>query len=166
MASFEYEIERTWPLNANKSVCHLEDWGVKVAEVFMDQPLSLKIMVFLAILQGIGGFLRALNWVQIGVNLFGEGLLLLPFVGALAVMRGLFISVVALLYMLFVVGALMGRGWSWWTCLAAVIINLLLVLRALAQEALVAQALVWSVIPIILVFYLFSHAGRNALKGA
>jgi hypothetical protein len=132
----------------------------------MDQPLSLKIMVFLAIIQGIGGFLRALNWVKIGVDLFGQGLVLLPLVGAVAVLRGLFISVIALLYVLFVIGALTRSSWSRWVCFGAVVINLLLALSALAHGVSVAQAIAWSVIPIILIFYLFSQAGRNALKGA
>ena len=38
---------------------------------------------------------------QVGVDLFGQGLLLLPFIGVVAVMRGLLIAVVALLYVLF-----------------------------------------------------------------
>jgi hypothetical protein len=43
-------------------------------------------------------------------------------------MRGLFISAVALLYVLFVIGALLGKSWAWWSCLTAVVVNLLLVL--------------------------------------
>jgi hypothetical protein len=46
-----------------------------------------------------------------------------------------------------------------------VIINLLLMLGAVAQGALVVQAIAWSVIPVILIFYIFSQTGRNALKG-
>ena len=67
----------------------------------MSESLSYKIIAFLALIQGGLGLLRAYNWVQIGANLFSQGLLLLPFVGAMAVMRGLFISIVALLYVLF-----------------------------------------------------------------
>jgi hypothetical protein len=58
----------------------------------MKRLLSLKIVALLALVQGVFGLLRAYNWVQIGTNLFGQGLLLLPFIGAVAVMRGLFIS--------------------------------------------------------------------------
>ena len=61
----------------------------------MEGPLVLKIMAVLAFVQGIAGVLRALGWVQVGVNLFGEGLLLLPMVGAVAILRGLFVAVVA-----------------------------------------------------------------------
>lgn len=132
----------------------------------MHKALSFKLILLLAIVQGIAGLLRAFNWVQIGANLFAQGLLLLPFVGAVAVMRGLFISAVALLYVLFVVGALLGKGWAWWVCLTAVIVNLLLVLSALAQGPAVAEAIAWSMIPVILLFYLFSQMGREALKGA
>ena len=132
----------------------------------MGKSLSCKIILLLALLQGIFGLLRAYHWVEIGVDLFGQGLLLLPFIGAVAVMRGLFISVVAMLYMLFGAGALLGRSWARWVGLAAALINLLLVLSALAAGALLAEAIPWSVIPIILLFFLFSPMGRHALKGA
>ena len=131
----------------------------------MRKSLSFKIILLLALVQGIAGMLRAFNWVQLGVDLFGQGLLLFPLVGTVAVMRGLFISAVALLYVLFVIGALLGKGWAWWFCLTAVIVNLILVLSALAQGPAVAEASAWSVIPVILLFYLFSQKGRNALKG-
>jgi hypothetical protein len=103
----------------------------------------------------------AFNWVQIAVDLFGQGLLLLPLIGAVAVMRGLFISAVVLFYFLFVVGTLLGKSWARWFGLTAVILNLLLVLSALFQGAAPTQALLWSVIPIILLVYIFSQKGLN-----
>lgn len=130
----------------------------------MDRPLSFKIILLLALIQGAAGLLRAFNWMQIGVDLFGQGLLLLPFVGALAVMRGLVISVVALLYVLFVIGALLGGLWVRWVCLTAVMVNLLLVLSAITQGAPLAQVIAWAVIPVILLCYIFSQTGRAALK--
>ena len=90
----------------------------------------------------------------------------MPFVGALAVMRGLIISVVALLYLLSVFGALLAKGWVWWTAVIAVVLNLLLVLTGLAQGASVLDALAWSVIPVILLFYLFTPTKNNALRSA
>jgi hypothetical protein len=131
----------------------------------MDRPLSFKIMVLLALVQAVAGLLRAFNWIQIGVDLFGQGLLLLPMVGLVAVMRGVLISIVALLYVLFVLGALLGCRWAWWVCLGAVVTNLLLVLNSLVQGAPVIQAVIWAVVPATLLFYLFSQVGRNALKG-
>ena len=128
----------------------------------MDGSVTLKIMAVLAFVQAIAGVLRAFNWVQVGVNLFGQGLVLLPLVGAVAILRGLFISVIALSYILFAVGALLGKGWSRWLGLTAAIINLLLVVSALIQGTGFAEAIAWSAIPVILVIYLFSESGRNA----
>jgi hypothetical protein len=72
---------------------------------------------------------------------------------------------VALLYVLFVIGALLGKDWAWWVCLTAAIVSLTLVLSALFQGALLIEAIAWSMIPVILLFYLFSQMGRDALKG-
>ena len=132
----------------------------------MDRHFTLKIMAVLAVAQGIAGILRAFNWMQIGVNLFGQGILLLPLVGAVAVLRGLFISTVALFYLLFAVGALLGKRWARWLGLTAAIINLLLVASVLVQGANLGEALAWSVIPAVLVIYLFSKAWGKAIDAA
>jgi hypothetical protein len=131
----------------------------------MSKSLNLKIVMALALAQAIAGLLRALNWVQVGVDLFGQGLLLLPFIGMVAVIRGLLIAFVALLYGLFVVGTLLRCGWARWMGLAAAIINLLLVLSVSAQGAAVEQVIAWSAVPVILMIFLFSPTGRAALKG-
>jgi len=132
----------------------------------MSKSLSCKIILLLALLQGIFGLLRAYHWVEIGVDLFGQGIVLLPAIGVVAVMHGLFISLVALLYVLFCAGALLGRSWARWVGLAAAIINLFLALSALAAGVLLAEAIPWSVIPLMLLFFLLSPMGRDALKGA
>ena len=132
----------------------------------MNRSSSFKIILFLAFLQSVFGLMRAYNWVQIGVDIFGQGGLFLPLVGALAVMRGLIISLVALLYLLSVFGALLAKGWAWWTGVIAVVLNLLLVLAGLAQGASVLDALAWSVIPMILLFYLSTPTKNNALRSA
>jgi hypothetical protein len=132
----------------------------------MGKSLTLKIMVALGVIQGVAGLLRGFNWVQFGSDIFRQGLFLLPMIGAVAVMRGVFIAGIALLFLLFVVGALLGKSWAWWICLTAVVVNLIIVLSALAQGGLVAEGIAWSVIPVILLFYLFSQTGREALRGA
>jgi hypothetical protein len=132
----------------------------------MNRSLSFKIILFLAFLQGVFGLLRAYDWVQFGVDLFGRGTLLLPFVGVIAVMSGLIISVVALLYLLSVFGALLEKPWAWWTGLIAVVLNLLLVLPSLAQGAPVLEVLAGSTIPVILLFYLFFPRRSHALRSA
>ena len=90
----------------------------------------------------------------------------LPFIGLIAVMRGLLIALVALLYGLFVIGTLLRCGWVRWIGLAAAIINLLLVLSVLNQGAPVEQVIAWSAVPVILMVFLFSPTGRAALKGS
>jgi len=132
----------------------------------MGKSLTLKIMIALGVIQGVAGLLRGFNWVQFGSDIFRQGLFLLPMIGAVAVMRGVFIAGIALLFLLFVVGALLGKSWAWWICLTAVVVNLIIVLSALAQGGLVAEGIAWSVIPVILLFYLFSQTGREALRGA
>ena len=132
----------------------------------MNRYLSFKIILFLAFLQGVFGLLRAYDWVQFGVDLFGRGTLLLPSVGVIAVMSGLIISVVALLYLLSVFGALLEKPWAWWTGLTAVVLNLLLVLPSLAQGAPVLEVLAGSTIPVILLFYLFFPRRSHALRSA
>jgi len=132
----------------------------------MDRPLSFKIIISLALVQRVFGLLRAYDLVQIGADLFKQGLFIVPLVGVVAVLRGLFISAVATLYFLFFCGALLGRRWARGVCLTAVVINLLLVLNGLVQGAPVAQAMVWAVIPVILLIYLFSQAGRDALSAS
>ena len=132
----------------------------------MNRSAMVKIMALLAVVQGIAGVLRAFNWVQAGVNLFGQGLLILPLVGAVALLRGLFISVIGLFYVLFAVGALLGKRWARWVGLTAAFVNLLLVLSVLAQGASLLEAIAWSIIPALLIVYLFSEGGRKTLKVA
>lgn len=132
----------------------------------MDRSSMVKVMALLAFVQGIAGVLRAFNWLQAGVNLFGQGILILPLVGAVALLRGLFISLIGLLYVLFATGALLGKSWARWVGLTAAIVNLLLVLSVLAQGASLLEATAWAVIPALLIIYLFSEAGRKTLKVA
>ena len=129
----------------------------------MNRTLTLKIMALLGLVQGVYGLLRAYGWVQTGVDLFGQGLLILPIVGTLAILRGMFIAGVAFLYLLFFCGTLLGSRWAWSVCWAAVVINLLLVLSALGQGVSIMQALVWSLIPAVLILYRVSPLGRQTL---
>lgn len=132
----------------------------------MGKSLCLKVIIVLALAQGIAGLLRAFNWVHVGVDLFGQGLVLLPFIGVIAVLRGLLIAVVALLYVLFAGGALLRFSWARWVGLAAAIVNLLMALSVLIQGAAAAQVIAWSVIPLSLIYFLPSLTGRDALTSA
>jgi hypothetical protein len=130
----------------------------------MNRTLSLKIVALLALVQGAFGLLRAYGWVQIGVDLFQQGLLIVPIVGAVAILRGMLIAVVAFLYFLFFWGALLSARWAWPVCFTVVVINLLLVLNAVGQGAPLIEAIVWTIIPAVLIVYRFSPAGRKTLR--
>ena len=132
----------------------------------MDRPWTLKLMVFLALVQGVVAFARAFNWVRVGSDLLGEGMLLVPLVGAVAILRGLFTSVVAGLYLLFAGGALLGKPWARWCCWIATIVNLLLALNGLFQGAALLEVIAWSIIPVVLIICLLSASGQNAFKCA
>src|ERR1051325_6689665 len=132
----------------------------------MHHASTLNIILLLAIVQAVAALLRAFGWMQVGGDLMGQGLVLLPFIGAVAILRGFIVFVVAALYVIFVIGAVLGSSWARWICCAAAVINLIVVLGAFAQGASVGDALLWSVIPIILLFYVFSGTGRLELKSA
>ena len=132
----------------------------------MTRPLSFKIIVLLALVQGALGLLRAYDWMRIGSDLFAQGLLMLPAVGAVAFLHGMFISVVAGLYFLFVCGALLAARWARLVCFTAALINLIFVVNALLREVPLGQAIVWALIPAILLLYLVSPTGRAALKSS
>jgi hypothetical protein len=65
---------------------------------------------------------------------------------------------------LFVVGALLAKSWAWSCGVTAAVINLLIVIGAVAHGGLLVEGVAWSVIPIILFSYLFSATGRIALS--
>jgi hypothetical protein len=119
-------------------------------------------MAILALVQGAFGLLRAFGWVQIGVDLFEHGLLLMPMLGAVAMFRGSVIGMVAILYLLFAVGAMIGFTWSWAVGLTAALINVFLALIVLIEGVALGELLPWVIIPTILVVYLFSPPGRKA----
>ena len=132
----------------------------------MRNSWTVNILVVLALVQGIAGLLRAIGWGQIGTDLFGQGVLLLPIVGAIAMARGLIIGGIAALYLLFAVGVLRRKTWAKWVCCTAAVITLVLVLAAFVEGAPLKDAIGWSLIPIILLFELLSQTGREEFRFA
>ncbi len=109
------------------------DQGIMAART--RRPPGLTIVAALALLQGVLGLLRSFEIVRFGVNLTAQGVLLLPLLGILTAARGGLVAIIALLYLLFAVGALRQHAWSWWVGLAAALLNGLLVVNAMAQGA-------------------------------
>jgi hypothetical protein len=123
----------------------------------------LAIVAALAVLQGVLGLLRSFEIVRFGVDLTERGALFLPLLGILTAARGGLVAIIALLYLLFAVGALRQDAWSWWVGLAAAVLNGLLIVNTMAQGASIALSLLWAVVPLILVSYLLAPGGRRAL---
>jgi len=114
-------------------------------------PATLLIAV-LALAQAAFGVLRALGFVQIGSDLIGRSILLLP-LGAIVFARAALIAGIALLYAFFAWGALQGHPWARRIGLVAAAANLLLVLSVLIQGESIARLLLWCVVPASIFFY-------------
>ena len=116
----------------------------------------------LAIVQSAFGVMRALHWFDVGADLMGQGLLILPLTGVLALFRGGFIVAIALLYVAFACGMLLQRAWAFWPGLLAAAVNLLLVFSVIGQGEPVRRIIPWAVIPtIVLLYLLFQHRGHR-----
>ena len=129
----------------------------------MNNSFALTVVSILALVQSVFGLVRAFGWVQIGMELFDRGLLFLPVVGTVAAFRGAFIAMVALFYLLFAVGAAARWRWTWSIGLTAAVTNVAIALLAVFERGAPGEALLWIVIPAILVVYLLSRPGRAAL---
>jgi hypothetical protein len=130
----------------------------------MQRSVGLTVIVVLALMQGVLGILRAFKLFQIGIDLTGRGVLFLPLMGVVTFARGGLVVVIALLYILFAWGALTRRHWAWWVGLVASLVNGLVVVSTVTGGESVVQASPWVVVPVILICYLLTPAGRQALK--
>ena len=128
-------------------------------------PMLIFIAI-LALIQGVLGVFRAFEWFNVGANLLGQGLLILPLVGVVAFARGGLVIVVAMLYILFAVGMLLQKSWARWLGLIVAAINVLLVINVVIQGESVSRALFWLIVPVVVIGYLLSAQGRQGLKRA
>jgi hypothetical protein len=126
----------------------------------------LIVIAVLAVAQGIVGVLRALQWINVGSDLVGHGVLMLPVVGLMAIARGTMIAVIAILYLAFAWGAIRRRRWAPAIGLAAALLNGFGVVNLLIAGEPTVPALSWAVVPILIVLYLLSPAGHRALSAA
>jgi hypothetical protein len=108
--------------------------------------------------------MRALHWFDAGSDLMGQGLLILPLVGVLAFFHGSLVAAIAILYVVFACGALLGWGWVRSLGIVVAAVTLCMVVSVVTQGELPARALVWSIVPVVMLCYLLSAPGRDALK--
>ena len=133
---------------------------MSLAKQLMGRP-GLTVIAALALAQGVLGVLRALRWFEVGSDLMGQGLLLLPIIGMVAFVRGALVAVIAILYVAFAFGLLARRAWARSLGLVAAAVNILLVLSVLIQGEFIGRALLWLIVPVIILWYLLSPAGRE-----
>ena len=127
-------------------------------------PRDIIALALLAIVQAVLGVLRALEWVRVGGDLVERGLLIVPVMGYVAIARGLLVGAIAILYLTFAWAALTRRRWAARVGLAAALLNGLIVVNALIAGGSVAAALVWAIVPAVLLVYLCSPAAKR-LRG-
>jgi hypothetical protein len=121
----------------------------------------LMAVTTLAVTQGLLGVLRAFAWFRAGAKLAGQGSEVLPLMDVLAYGIGGLVLLTALLYFIFAAGTRLGKGWGWWSGLIAALLNGLLVWGVLSTGERIAEPIFWIVVPVILIWYLFSRFGRQ-----
>ena len=113
---------------------------------------AASLITVLALAQAALGVLRALGFVQIGSDLVGHGILLLP-LGVIVFARAALIAGIALLYTFFAWGTFKVRPWALRFGVIAAVANLLLVLSVLIQGEPIMSALPWGIVPAIILCY-------------
>jgi hypothetical protein len=115
------------------------------------------LVAVLALAQAALGLVRALGFFEMGSDLMGRGVLLLPIIGVVVLVRGALIAGIALLYAFFAWGTLNGRPWVRTVGLIAAAVNLLLVVSVLIQGEPIIRVLLWCIVPIVVVCYLVAQ---------
>ncbi|MGZ8435496.1 MAG: hypothetical protein ACXWXX_14050 [Candidatus Binatia bacterium] len=128
------------------------------------RAIGLTVVALLALVQSALGVMRALHWFDAGSDLMGQGLLILPLVGVLAFFRGGVVAAIAILYVVFACGALLGWGWVRWLGIVVAAVTLFMVVSVVIQGESPVRPLVWSIVPVVMLWYLLSASGRDALK--
>ena len=125
---------------------------------------GMTIIAVLALAQSALGVLRTLHWFDAGSDLMGQGLLLFPLIGVVAFFRSGFVAVIAILYVVFAYGALVGRSWARWLGIVVAIVTLLLVVSVVIQGESHVRAAFWIIVPVIILWYLLSPAEDPTLN--
>ena len=119
------------------------------------------VVGILAIVQAVAGILRAFEWFDVGGDLMGKGLFLLPMTGIVAIARGALVAVIALSFVLLACGLLLGKSWAKPLGIVVAVINLLLAFSLLIQGESLARVVPWVVIPAVILIYLIGIAKRE-----
>jgi hypothetical protein len=122
----------------------------------MRRGFDSKVVAVLSVAQAVFGVLRAIGWLEIGSDLMGRGIVLLPIVGMVAFARGVIVATIAFVYLLFAFGLWEGRSWARPVGWTAAVLNLLLAASVLIQGEFVARLLLWMIVPLIVIWHLLA----------
>lgn len=129
----------------------------------MSRPRHLTIIMWFAVVQGLVAVLVALFWFGVAHIFSPDSGVTSPLIVMLAETKGGILIVLALTYFVFAWGAWRIRGWAWWVGLLASTLNVLYMARVLLGGGSVVAVLIVSIIPVVVIWYLFSPTGRRVL---
>ena len=129
----------------------------------MTGPRSARVIASLAFVQGIAIVSMGLIWLQVGSSFDQEGGLIGLLIAMIAGARGWFLVSLSLLYLLFAVGAWQIRAWAWGVGLLVSVATLLIIVGVFLKGASLMWALAWLIVPVVMIGYLLSPTGRQAL---
>jgi len=128
----------------------------------MERPTHLTIIAWLAFVQGFMVTLVALIWFGIASYFSPDSSgITSPLMVMIAEAKGAVLVVLALLYLVFSVGAWRMRSWAWWVGLLASALSILYVVRAVLGGGSIIVGLFVLIIPLVLIWYLLSSTGRQ-----
>jgi hypothetical protein len=124
---------------------------------------GMTLVAVLALAQAILAVLRSLRWFEIGSDLLDRGILILPMIAVFAYGRGVLVAVIALLYVLFAFGEFARRPWARPCGAVAAALNLILVIGAILQGEALLRAVLWAIVPVIIIWHVFSSCQARAV---
>src|SRR5262245_3841863 len=105
--------------------------------------------------------LVALIWFGIASLFSPDSGVTSPLIVMMAEAKGGLLAVLALMFLVFVVGAWRMHAWAWWVGLLASVSSILYVVRVVLGGAPIAIGLFVIIIPVVIVWYLLAPMGRQ-----
>ena len=128
----------------------------------MTRPTHLTVITSLALVQAFMATLVALIWFGIASLLSPNSAgITSPLIVMMAQAKGGLLVVLALMFLVFAVGARGMHAWAWWVGLLASVVSILYVLRVAVGGTPILIGLFVVIIPIVIVWYLLSPMGRQ-----
>jgi len=125
------------------------------------RPRHVTVIALLALVQGFMATLVALIWFGIASLFSPDSGVTSPLIVMMAEAKGGLLAVLALMFLVFVVGAWRMHAWAWWVGLLASVSSILYVVRVVLGGAPIAIGLFVIIIPVVIVWYLLAPMGRQ-----